>query len=54
MYILIKITFTYYSIIMEMPEVRKIIIKKYPNYYPPSNKRYRYKQLMKELESNSL
>ena len=45
---------TYYSLIMEMPEVRKIIIKKYPDYYPPSNTGYRYKQLVKELESNSL
>ena len=45
---------TYYSIIMEMPEVRKIIIKKYPGYYPPNHKGYRYKQLVKELESNSL
>jgi len=45
---------TYYSLIMEMPEVRKIIIKKYPDYYPPNTTVYRYNQLVKELESNCI
>ena len=47
---------TYYSLIMEMPEVRKIpSLKSIQTYYPfPNNKGFRYKQLIKELESNSL